>query len=584
MATEQRSNPNQQRNTVGVFLGKVVSHLDTTFMGGLQVEILRRSTSGSFAGETVNCKYASPFYGQTPYSGSSRNSDYASTQKSYGFWAVPPDIGTQVLVLMPEGDFSNAYWVGCVPDVGMNFMTPGNAATTYNTADPSIAIAVGEYNKRSDNVDGKDVTQIEKPVDLDRRDKLRDAGLLEDHIRGSNTSSARREAPSMVFGISTPGPHDLDGPTHSYGPTPGTSINAPFNRLGGSSFVMDDGDMSLFRKKPAGGDEAGPLEYANLERGDRSGNTKIPANELIRLRTRNGHQILLHNSEDLIYISHGSGKSWIEMSANGKIDIYAEDSISVNTDNDLNFNAGRDINFSAKEDINIIADKNIKMHSLENTTMKIDQDYKISVDENMLVTVNKDRKTFVKNNDSLKTDNDLTFSVAGNTSLRTEFQLDLQQKELNSQSTTDTNFSAQTFSFVGDKWMARIFQAAGIRAGRIEFNSNGNINTYAQGTLGLGGNNIRASRPITQGSVTANTPSYKRANLKFTNAEKPDDFEDADAAFYPKRIPQHEPWKEHENLDPLTYIPDETRSEETDRPEPDESEFKFPTIPDTFKK
>ena len=47
--------------------------------------------------------------------------------------------------------------------------------------------------------------------------------------------------------------------------------------------------------------------------------------------------------EDLIYIAHGSGDSWIEMTANGKIDVYAKDSVSIHTENDFNFKAGRDI-------------------------------------------------------------------------------------------------------------------------------------------------------------------------------------------------------------------------------------------------
>ena len=49
-----------------------------------------------------------------------------------------------------------------------------------------------------------------------------------------------------------------------------------------------------------------------------------PFNELVRLRTRTGHQILMHNSEDLIYIGNAKGTTWIEMTANGKIDIFAK--------------------------------------------------------------------------------------------------------------------------------------------------------------------------------------------------------------------------------------------------------------------
>ena len=181
-----------------------------------------------------------------------------------------------------------------------------------------------------------------------------------DTIRGITSSSARRETPSMVFGWSTPGPYDRrpGKPKAKYGEKLAQS-DIPFSRLGGSSIVMDDGDASLVRKTKA---SAGGSEYANVEQGEK-GDVTVPANELLRLRTRTGHQILLHNSEDLIYIAHGSGNSWIEMTANGKIDIYAADSVSIHSNNDFNFKADRDINIEAGNDINVSAGAKINQTS-----------------------------------------------------------------------------------------------------------------------------------------------------------------------------------------------------------------------------
>ena len=73
----------------------------------------------------------------------------------------------------------------------------------------------------------------------------------------------------------------------------------------------------------------------------------VPHNELFRIRTRTGHQILLHNSEDLVYIANANGTAWIEMTANGKIDFFAEDSVSVHSKGDFNFKTDRDFNFQA---------------------------------------------------------------------------------------------------------------------------------------------------------------------------------------------------------------------------------------------
>jgi hypothetical protein len=155
----------------------------------------------------------------------------------------------------------------------------------------------------------------------------------------------------MVFGISTPGPLDTAGPKALVGPDD-DQATVLVSRLGGSTFVMDDGDDKFLREKPA---SEGPPKYASTENGESSGLGEIPHNELIRLRTRTGHQILLHNSEDLIYIGNAKGTTWIEMTSNGKIDIYAKDSVSIHTDADLNFSAKRDINLEAGRNVNIRA-------------------------------------------------------------------------------------------------------------------------------------------------------------------------------------------------------------------------------------
>jgi hypothetical protein len=120
---------------------------------------------------------------------------------------------------------------------------------------------------------------------------------------------------------------------------------------------MDDGDDAFFRKTPAA---SGPPEYVE---GLGKGDDTIPHNDLIRIRTRTGHQILLHNSEDLIYIGNAKGTTWIELTSNGKIDIFAEDSISIHTKNDLNIRADNDINLEAGRNVNLKANGKTHLES-----------------------------------------------------------------------------------------------------------------------------------------------------------------------------------------------------------------------------
>ena len=134
----------------GPFLAKVISHLDPNYMGGLEVEILRAVGNDEAAdGQLHQVKYMSPFAGQTSVDYINEDpDDYNNTQKSYGMWMVPPDVGTTVIVIFIDGDPRKGFWIGCVPDEQTNFMVPGIAATKYNVDGTQERVPVAEYNKK----------------------------------------------------------------------------------------------------------------------------------------------------------------------------------------------------------------------------------------------------------------------------------------------------------------------------------------------------------------------------------------------------------------------------------------------------
>jgi len=383
----------------GPFLAKIISHLDTTYMGILQVEILRPSGNLTSESEIHQVSYMSPFYGVTSAKhligepGRKEDDIYNNTQKSYGMWMIPPDVGSLVVVIFIDGDPRRGYWIGCVQDEGANFMLPGLASTqkVSEDVDPDAKdrygrVPVAEYNKKIQSTENPDASQALKPRHP-FADVLKTQGLLFDDIRGITSSSARREVPSMVFGISTPGPIDKRPENYKGGKNPKAQQgrigsdenkvdNAFVSRLGGTTFVMDDGDDRFLRKTNA---SDGPPKYAGVENSETDGNVTIPHNELVRIRTRTGHQILFHNSEDLIYITNARGTSWIELTSDGKIDIFAQDSISVHTANDLNFYADRDINIEAKRNLNIKVGKEMHTHVLKDHILIVDENQKIHV-------------------------------------------------------------------------------------------------------------------------------------------------------------------------------------------------------------
>ena len=84
----------------GIYIGRVIGHLDQTFMGGLKVNLLKANSNGNDwddTGQSIQCLYASPFSGQTPLHQVGANNTYADTQQSYGFWAVPLMLAQKLL-------------------------------------------------------------------------------------------------------------------------------------------------------------------------------------------------------------------------------------------------------------------------------------------------------------------------------------------------------------------------------------------------------------------------------------------------------------------------------------------------------
>ena len=312
--------------TYGCYLATVTGHVEGSRMGELMVTIPEWNTPGS---ESVDLKvgYASPFYGKTfdtdtgnPTSG---NSPMTSGQ-SYGMWMVPPDIGNKVLVMFVNGDQNrDGYWFACVYDSPSHHMVPAigrNVGGTKADALPSGGIAaylsstsklpVVEFDTALSDPDGDLISTPRYPHEYQTM-RLVMQGLDTDTIRGAISSSSLRESPSNVYGISTPGRKVTAADQVASKP------EVVYARKGGHSFVMDDGDAN--------------------------GN-----DQLIRLRTTNGHQILMNDTNDVLYISSASGNQWLEFSQNGQINVYGIGGFNMRTKGPMNFHSESSITMEAK--------------------------------------------------------------------------------------------------------------------------------------------------------------------------------------------------------------------------------------------
>ena len=331
----------------GPYIGIVKGNTDPTRMGRLSVLI--PSMAKTIAGnedQLITCDYLSPFYGAKGIKYSIPGStEYQHSQHSYGFWAVPPDLETTVLVIFAEGKMNQAFWIGCVQDPFTNHMTPGIASSTntYDALDGTfegpdagfqqdkrssygtLNVPSGELNRTAPGaLPNNNYEAIPKPIHPFAEVLVRQ-GLSADDIRGNTSSSARRESPSQVFGISTPGRKDTGTKKQPVGAKDSNETDYVV-RTPGHTFTMDDGAAD-------------------------------GTNQLTRLRTASGHQLLMHDTDGIVYIANGSGNAWIEMNSDGKIDLYSGvGGINMRTQGDFNLHSDANINMHAKGSIRMSAE------------------------------------------------------------------------------------------------------------------------------------------------------------------------------------------------------------------------------------
>lgn len=330
----------------GPYIGEIRNNIDPLRLGRVSVYI------EEFAGPDKTdpalwrtVRYLSPFFGTTEKTGNAEGvGDYEGNQHSYGMWFTPPDIGTRVLCFFPAGKHNDGYYVGCIPEPGVNHMVPGIAGsnrvdfsndqqdlfggasrlpvTEINNEDPAILQDPEFYNQP-------------KPVHSVVANQLFQQGLLQDRVRGTIGTTSQRETPSSVYGVSSPGRpvyqtrlEDAEIRQNLESGEIKPEDAKVVARKGGHSFVMDDGDLD-------------------------------GRDQMVRIRTARGHQITMSDSGDCFYITHANGKTWLEFGKEGTVDVYSSNSINLRTQGDLNLHADENVNINAGKFLNLNAEESL---------------------------------------------------------------------------------------------------------------------------------------------------------------------------------------------------------------------------------
>jgi hypothetical protein len=305
----------------GPFVGKIKNNVDPTKLGRLQVYVPELASGDEEDPQNWRIvTYSSPYFGMTNQAVSGNTANlYGTTKESYGMWMTPPDIGVLVICIFINGDPNRGYYIGCIPDGTSHYMVPGLAGSKkfdeavltedqIRRQDGAKSLPVVEFNDLDkEAATTGDIAGATRPVHDAQFKRFAAQGILGDNVRGVISSSSQRESPSNVFGFSTPGrpiAHSEDNPSEIW------------MRQGGHSFVMDDGDKN-----------------AN--------------DNLIRLRTSGGHQLMMNDTAGIIYLISANGKNWIEMGADGSVRVFSDADISMHATGEINFHSNAAFNVQA---------------------------------------------------------------------------------------------------------------------------------------------------------------------------------------------------------------------------------------------
>lgn len=268
----------------GLFLGIVRDIKDDKYQGEIFVELFEGMTPPSEdTGVYYKVRRAMPF------GGTSHADNYSI---SFGMSSQPPTPGSEVLVGF-TGNEQEGILLGVLPDNNRNAQVPGIPAGELQGEDGIGSTLENDvFNKHTGNARPRHPNA----------NSIAKQGLGVDAVRGLSSSGMRRESPTNVTGFST---------------------------AGGHSFVMDDGTTNSDK---------------NLTPDE---NRQAGSNKLVRFRSSGGGQILFNDSHGIVYIINQDGTSWVQMSADGKIDIYSESDISMHAATDFNLYVGGEFNLDA---------------------------------------------------------------------------------------------------------------------------------------------------------------------------------------------------------------------------------------------
>lgn len=377
-----------------ITLGTVVDTNDPQQMG--RVRAICPQWGDSFDQDVTDVPwaiYCTPFGGQTSVGTRGPGIQDSEGGIAYGMWAIPK-VGAQVLIMCIDGDPRYRVYIGCVYDQQIphtlphgRFMFDDHPELEKRGGDMK---PYGPYTSREKSINPL-YDNMKQAFGNKAEPNYEWRSRAADHTATAIDVSMLNHTYSKVA-------DDKDFKFDNWNSNQGYQLN----RQDPHANVQTDKNLdSMVYSMTSPG-------FHSLSMDDRMENCRV------RLRTTSGHQIIMDDTNERIYVATAKGNNWIEMDQDGNIDIFTTNKVNIRANKDINLTSDETIRMHAKKGIHMFSGDEIRMQAVADIHVKTSANVRLHADASIYQQANSEFNAKSGSDMKLTTSAQMNLLASGN--------------------------------------------------------------------------------------------------------------------------------------------------------------------------
>ncbi len=413
-ATNRSTDHDERKLTISV--GRVVDTNDPMQMGRVRVYVAGLDRNLANVGDIPFAIYCSPFAGHQQVQSRGPEDTYTTGPVAYGMFAIPK-VGTDVLIAHLNGDPNYRIWFGAlygqllsgtIPHGRYTFNNPnaasgdldGPLSASESPIQPLYGNLTNAYTRTSAVASNDGATSTTPRKNFEWRVRGAD-------FQGAALGNIQRNLPDQKVSTLT------DDRNYDFTEEDGTKFHQG-NFTQGYATSRIEPNATYDPNLVDGGQNLDPQTYSWTTPGFNSiALDDRPENARIRLRTSSGHQVILDDTNERIYISTAQGNSWIEMDQSGNVDIYAARRVSIHSAMDVNITTEQNFRVYAEQGIHMTSGGEFRITSTQDTFIKSAANIQATAASDVNITSGGDTNVNAGGNLNLQSGGDSNINASG---------------------------------------------------------------------------------------------------------------------------------------------------------------------------